>query len=80
MFIFKQRHDVARVHVRRTRAADIFSFARERYNCVKYKNSPYYKGALLWDELPIIVRNSTSSLEFNRRLKQEYKEFNNIIT
>ena len=58
MFIHKKRHDVAHVHRRRTRAAQNLSFVRERYNCLKYKNSPYYKGALLWDSLRILVRNS----------------------
>ena len=31
MFIHKQRHNVVRVHGRNTRAAQIFSFTRERY-------------------------------------------------
>ena len=79
MFIHKQRHNVARVHGRMTRAAQIFSFVRERYNCIKYKNSSYYKGALLWDSLPIITRNSNSLLEFKRHLKISYRNFNNHI-
>ena len=71
MFIHKHRHyNVAHVHVCRTRAAQVFSFVRERYDCVKYKNSPHYKGALLWDDLPAITKNSTTLLEFKRYLKR----------
>ena len=80
MFIYKQRHDVARVHVRATRAAQIFSFTRERCNCMKYKNSPYYKGAVLWDTTPASVRNSLSLLDFKKQLKTIYRHFNNQIT
>ena len=80
MFIYKQRHDVARVHARETRAAQIFSFKRERYNCMKYKNCPYYKGAVLWDGLPAPARNSVSLLEFKKHLKMIYRVFDNRIT
>ena len=69
MFIYKQRRDVARVYARNTKAARLFTFVRERYNCIKYKNSPYYKGAILWDDLLVIVRNSTNLLEFKKSLK-----------
>ena len=79
MFIFKQRHDVGRVHVRETRAAQIFAFTRERYNCVKYKNSPYYKGAVLWDSTPAIVRNSNNLVVFKKNVKALYTQFDNGI-
>ena len=80
MFIYKQRCDVARVHGRMTRAAQHFAFARERYQCIKYKNSPYYKGALLWDSLPIETRNSICLSDFKRLLNTTYKTFDNRIT
>ena len=48
MLIHKSRHDnVRRLHARNTRAANVYSFTRERYHNNKYKNSPFYKGALL---------------------------------
>ena len=78
MFIHKQRFTVARIHQRITRAAGVFSFVRERYNCTKYKNSPYYKGAILWDGLPVHVRNCTSLLEFKKYLKVIYRKYNSI--
>ena len=80
MFAYKQRHNVARVHARRTRAADVFSFTRERYNCIKYKNSPYYKGSLLWDGLPVEARNSMTLLEFKGHLKNIYRDYDDTLT
>ena len=35
--IYKNRHDVRRVHARNTQAANVYSFVRERYHSVKYK-------------------------------------------
>ena len=81
MFIHKHRHqNIARVHVRRTRAAQVFSFVREKYNCIKYKNSPYYKGALLWDALPVKAKNSKTLLGFKKHVKSMYMTYDDIIT
>ena len=45
MFIFKARHyNVRRIHLRSTRAANVYSFTIDQYNKIKYKNSLYYKG------------------------------------
>ena len=56
MFIYKERHnDVRRIYNLPTRAAELYALVRERYNCVKYKNNPYYKRSLLWDTLPLMV-------------------------
>ena len=38
------------------------TFVIERYNCVKYKNSPDYKRICLLDTLPIPVKNSANIL------------------
>ena len=65
MFIYKTRHaSIRRVHGRNTRAANVYSFTRERCQNVKYKNSPFYKGALLWDTLPRHMKQYMSLLEF----------------
>ena len=59
MFIYKNRHEnVHRTHGRNTQAANIYSFTHELYHNNKYKNSPYYKGALLWDNLPASAKQS----------------------
>ena len=51
MFIFKGRHDAGRVIAHRTRAANVFTFMMERYNCVKFKNNSYYKGSFVIGQL-----------------------------
>ena len=71
-YIHKHRFNVAQVHEYLTRADQVFTFAREKYNCVKYKNSPY--------NLPVIVRNSTSLLESKKHLNVLYTNFDNHVT
>ena len=76
MFIYKSRNDdIRRLHARNTRAANVFSFIREKYNNVKYKNSPYYKGSLLWDTLPIGVRTSENIQDFKKGLSRIYHRY-----
>ena len=79
MFIHKYRHNVARMFPRQTRAAGVYSFVRERYNCIKYRNSPYYKGSLLWDGLPINVRSCISLSDFKKCLNRIYKKYDSKI-
>ena len=75
MFIHENRHNVARIYARETRAAQVFSFVSERYHCIKYKNSPYYKGALLWDGLPLEAKNCTDIIEFKKCMSKLYREY-----
>ena len=35
-------------------------FYVERYNNCKYRNSPFYKGADLWNQLPLDIATSDS--------------------
>ena len=78
MFIFKQRHDnVRRLHGRNTRAANVYSFTRERYHNNKYKNSPFYKGALLWDTLPVNVKRCDTVSDFKKSLNRIYVTYSN---
>ena len=80
MFIFKSRHnDIRREHARNTRAANVYSFVRERYNNVKYKNSPYFKGSLLWDTLPIETCNSNNILDFKKTLATIYRDYDALV-
>ena len=80
MFIYKGRHNnIQRVHGRNTRAAQLYSFARERYHKVKYKNSPYYKGSILWDELPVETRQCNSMPEFKKSLHRIYRRYDDSI-
>ena len=65
MFIYKLRHENIRIiHVRHTKAANVYSFTREQDHNNEYKNSPFYKGALIWDTLPVYTRQCVSLPEF----------------
>ena len=79
MYIHKQRFTSARIHEKITRAAGIFSFLSKRYNCVKYKNSSYYTGAILWDGLPNVVKNSLTLLEFKKHLNVVYRRYDDTM-
>ena len=73
MFIYTLRHeDVRRLHARNTRAANTYSFTRELYHNNKYKNSPFYKAALLGDKLHVDIRKCDGLKEFKRALKRVY--------
>ena len=81
MFIYKLRHvNIRRIHGRNTRAANVYSFTRERYHNNKYKNSPFYKGALLWDELPVNIRQCNTHIEFKKALNLVYQEYNDLMS
>ena len=71
MYIHKNSSDVARIHNRNTRGADRYHFYLERYNTVKYKNSPYYKGSELWDMLLLSTIESETLFNFKCCLKNE---------
>ena len=80
LFIYKNRHvNARRVHARNTRAAEVYSFVRERYHNIKYKNSPYYKGSLLWDTLPIPTRLCLNITDFRNCLRRIYHRYNGKI-
>ena len=80
MFIHKNRHvEACRIHPTNTRAANVYSFVREKYNNVKYKNSSYYKGSLLWDTLPASTRLCLDITDFRNSLKRIYSNYNSKI-
>ena len=75
------RHvDIQRIHGRNARAANVFSFTRERYHNNKYKNSPFYKGAVLWDKLPLCVRQCVTHPASKMALNRVYNEYNEIMS
>ena len=67
MFIHKHTHNVQRPVRRLTRGGDRFRFHLERYNNVKYKNSPYYKGSEQWDTLPRSTITCDTLFDFKDR-------------
>ena len=72
MYLHKANCSYIVIPPRNTRAADRDNFVVERYNNLKYKNSPYYKGANLWSLLPIDIARSQSIFEFKKNLKNRY--------
>ena len=80
LFIDKNRHDhVRRIHARNTCAADVYSFVRERYHSIKYKNSPYYKGPLLWDKLSVTVKRCINLKEYRNCINRLYRKYNDNL-
>ena len=41
----------------------------------KNKNSPFYKGALLWDTLPLAAKQCMSLKEFKKTLNNVYSRY-----
>ena len=80
LFIYKNRHvDAHRIYARNTRAADVYSSVRERYHNVKYKNSPYYKGSLSWETLPVVTRCCQNIIDYKNSLKRIYTRYDGNI-
>ena len=75
MFIHKENVSNLRLIERNTRAAQRDQFYVERYNNMKYKNSPFYEGAELWKLLPLDIASSDSIFQFKLNLKKTYKTF-----
>ena len=46
---------------------------------VKYKNSPYYKGSLLWDSLPVMTRRGLNIKEYKKSINRIYHRYNDNI-
>ena len=73
MFCHKDSPLNLRRPVRITRGAACDIFHVERYQNCKYKNSPYYRGANLWKELPLDISNSDSVFQFKQNLNKKYR-------
>ena len=50
----------------------LFILDTERYNTVKYKHSPFHKGAKLWDVLPVDTINSDTYISIKKQLYTVY--------
>ena len=69
LFMFKQKSNITIVNNRqvRTRAHDAILFTTIKPNNEKYKRNAFYKGAIVWNDLPVVERNI-----------QEYAKFKNV--
>ena len=76
MYIYRVFANVERAFARNTRQGRRFNFRLDNYQSGKYKNSPYFKGTILWDRLPDDMITITTLLEFKRRIKPLFSPFN----
>ena len=75
MFLHRKNPRNIRIPARNTRGANRDQFVVERYNNLKYKNSPFYKGSELWQHLPLDIVTSDSIFSFKKCLKNRYKTY-----
>ena len=75
MYLHKNDVINLRIPIRNTRGADRDRFIVERYNCLKYKHSSFYKGAELWDKLPVDIASSNTLFEFKKKLVTRYNTY-----
>ena len=80
MILQKINPNNLRIAPRQTRGADHEQFLVERYDNLKYKNSAYYKGAVLWKLLPHDIATSESMFQFKKSLKSRYKTFVDVLS
>ena len=73
LFMYKQKLNVNIVNNRniRTRAHDALLFTTVKPNNEKYKRNVFYKGALLWNNLPVVERNIPTYEKFKTVQKQK---------
>ena len=62
--------NVFEIPARNTRAVNRRKYRTEMYHNIKYKNSPYYKGAKFWDTLPRLVIDSQTLMDLKRQSDQ----------
>ena len=71
--MFKQKGNVKIVNSRkvRTRAHDAILYTTIKPNNEKYKRNIFYKGALSWNNLPVVERNMENYISFKHTQKQK---------
>ena len=73
LFMYKQQDNIEIVNQRNvcTRAHDALLYVTNKPNNEKYKQNVYYRGALLWNSLPIIERNIPNFKQFKESQKRK---------
>ena len=80
MYIYRNFVNVQREFARNTRQGERYNFRVDNYQSSKYKNSPYFKGTILWDSLPNDVINMPTLLEFKRAVRNRFSPFNGNLS
>ena len=70
--MYKDFANVERVFARNTRQGNRYNFRVENYQGGKYQSSPYFKGTVLCDGLPIDTITSLTIGEFKLKLRRIY--------
>ena len=73
LYMFKQKGNVKIVNSRkvRTSAHDAILYTTIKPNNQKYKRNIFYKGALSWNNLPVVERNMENYTSFKHTQKQK---------
>ena len=72
MFNLASDNKYRKVHERHTRAMDRYVFDTDVVKLNIYANSPYYKGAQLWDNLPEDIKATVDKRFFDIRIKSYF--------
>ena len=68
-----------KVSVRNLRSNDMYIFKTDNKIGTKYQHSPYYRGTLLWNDLPKDVQFSDTVHEFKKLVKRRYRKYEYLI-
>ena len=58
---------------------DKYIFKVDRKIGTKYQHSPYYKGTLLWNELPADIQTSNDVIRFKQMIGLRYRAYEKLI-
>ena len=68
-----------KVGARALRSNNKYIFKTDNKVGTKYQCSPYYKGTLLWNELPKDIQFAGDVYEFKKRVKRRYRKYENLL-
>ena len=79
--MYKKSKDLSlkKVLPRNTRASNRFVFKTDHYEGTLYKRSPYFLGAKLWDNLPVLLTEVPCILEFKKRIKSNNRKYVDLL-
>ena len=80
MYVYKNCRNVERIFARNTHQGYRYHFITANYQRGKYKNSPYFKGAILWNSfIPDYIILPPTLLEFKMCVKRLFFPFNDNL-
>ena len=79
IFVRSKNQTYLKVSVRETRGNVKVKFDIMSRTTTKYLNSPFLRGTVLWDKLPVETQKAESMYEFKRLLKPRYKQYEDLL-